>query len=215
MEFGRGLLAKGWRHCVIAAVVIGSSLPVIAVSAETQPAAVEQTASVAQAATETAAQAEVAIPDVGDFDAGKAFFTGGTSFKNGGPPCISCHSAGVGKLGGGLLGPNLTKVYADPAKQALLNIAWVNSPGIPVMGPIFSNKNITEEEMNHLKAFLKAASEKEVAPSSTGKFTLISLLGSVGVLIFFSIVWSNRYSKRNQNTAHDALWRNYGGKGGR
>ena len=83
------------------------------------------------------------------------------------------------------------------------------------MGPIFSSKNITDEEMTDLRAFFEAASTKEVAPASTGKFTIIGLLGSVGILVLFSIVWSTRYSKRNQNTAHDALWRNYGGKGGR
>lgn len=197
------LLGKGFKFflagfliagCLLISVVVQAAEP-----AETTPAAVSETAPV----------------EKGDYNTGRILFTGEKVFQNGGPPCISCHSAGLGKLDGGLLGPNLTKVYADPAKQALLNVAWVNSPGIPVMGPIFSNKNITEDEMNHLKAFFKTASEKEVAPSSTGKFTLISLLGSVGVLVFFSIVWSKRYSKRNQNTAHDALWRNYGGKGGR
>src|SRR3972149_6341071 len=207
---GKRIFRKGFQLLLACFLVAGFMTISVAVqAADAPPAPAAQSA-----VPEAAAPAEATLP-VGDSNTGKALFTGEKSFKNGGPLCISCHSAGVGELGGGLLGPNLSKVYADPAKQALLNIAWVNSPGIPVMGPIFSNKNITEEEMNHLKAFLKAASEKEVAPSSTGKFTLISLLGSVGVLIFFSIVWSNRYSKRNQNTAHDALWKNYGGKGGR
>lgn len=164
--------------------------------------------------TQAPAPAEAAAP-VGDYAAGKALFTGEKRFKNGGPPCISCHSAGVGELGGGILGPNLTKAFADPSKNPLLSTAWVNGGGSPVMGPIFSSKNITDEEMINLRAFFKAASEKEVTPASTGKFTIIGLLGSVGILVLFSIVWSARYSKRNQNTAHEALWRNYGGKGGR
>ncbi|MBI3399702.1 MAG: hypothetical protein HY026_10820 [Deltaproteobacteria bacterium] len=151
----------------------------------------------------------------GDYNTGKALFTGEKTFVNGGPPCISCHNAGVGELGGGCLAPDLTKAYADPTKNALLSTAWVNGGGSPVMGPIFSNKKVTDEEMDHLRAFFKTCSEKPVRPASTGTFAIFGLGGSVGLLILFSLIWSGRYSKRNQDTAHDALWRNYGGKGGR
>ena len=201
------LLNKGVRLLQAIAVVAMVSLPLMAVAQEAQPAASGEVA--------IPLAGEVATPPAGDYATGKALFTGEKRFTNGGPPCISCHSAGVGALGGGILAPNLTKAFADPSKNPLMSTAWVNGGGSPVMGPIFSNRNITEEEMVNLRAFFKVASEKDVAPSSTGKFTILGLLGSVGILVFFSIVWSKRYSKRNQNTAHDALWRNYGGKGGR
>ena len=201
------LLNKGVRLLQAIAVVAMVSLPLMAVAQEAQPAASGEVA--------IPLAGEVATPPAGDYATGKALFTGEKRFTNGGPPCISCHSAGVGALGGGILAPNLTKAFADPSKNPLMSTAWVNGGGSPVMGPIFSNRNITEEEMVNLRAFFKVASEKDVVPSSTGKFTILGLIGSVGILVFFSIVWSKRYSKRNQNTAHDALWRNYGGKGGR
>lgn len=204
------LLKRGLLSLLSAALIIGGVLPMTAGAADTQSSAVSQAASETQQAAPAEAGAQV-----GDSNTGKTLFTGEKAFQNGGPACISCHSAGVGELGGGLLGPNLSKVYADPAKQALLNIAWVNSPGIPVMGPVFSAKNITEAEMVNLKAFFKTMSERELAPAPTNTFVIIGFIAFIGIMIFFSIIWSKRYSKRNQNTAHDALWRNYGGKGGR
>ena len=142
------------------------------------------------------------------------YFTGQKAFASGAPACISCHSAGVGELGGGRLGPDLTKVYADESKKPLLSAAWINA-GSPVMAPVFSNKNVSDEEVSHLRAFFEEQAKAEVKASSTGTFTIIGLGGFVGILIVFNIIWSGRYRNRNKGTAHDALWRNYGGKGGR
>ncbi len=159
---------------------------------------------------------EAAAPaEAGNANVGRALFTGAKRFTNGGPPCISCHSAGVGELGGGILGPNLTKVYADESKNPLINAVWINNPSTPVMGPVFSNRNVTDEEVGNLRAFFAEQAKGEVAASSTGTFTIIGLGGFVGILIAFNIIWSGRYRNRNKGTAHDALWRNYGGKGGR
>jgi hypothetical protein len=153
------------------------------------------------------------IAGSGDYKAGADLFKGKTRFQNGGPPCISCHSAGVGALGGGTLGPNLSKVWTD--RSFFIDVSWVNSPGIPVMGPIFSKRNITDEEMEHLKAFFSVRAQQALASSSTGKFVGGGIIGFIIIMVFFSIVWSGRYRSRNKGTAHDALWRNYGGKGGR
>ena len=166
------------------------------------------------AETPPAQEAPAAPAEQGDYKTGMALFSGEKRFTNGGPPCISCHSAGVGELGGGILGPNLAQVYAGP-KRALLMTGWVNSPGLPVMGPIFSAKNITEAEMEHLRVFFSETAKQPVAASKTGSFVGAGAAGFIGIMIFFSIVWSGRYRKRNKGTAHDALWRNYGGKGGK
>ncbi len=167
----------------------------------------------ATAPAEPAAPAEPVEP--GNAAIGEQIFKGETRLTNGGPPCISCHSASVGQLGGGQLGPNLTKVYADPTKNGFVSDAWINGGGSPVMGPIFSNRNVTEDEVNHLRAFFQRQSKGDVAAAPTGGFVIIGLAGFIGILIIFSIIWAGRYSKRAGNTAHDALWRNYGGKGGR
>ena len=150
----------------------------------------------------------------GDVAAGKALFTGAQSFDNGAPACMSCHSAGdsLGALGGGSLGPNLTKIWED--NPYFIDVNWINDEGVPVMGPVFSRNNITEDEVQHLQAFFASVAQQSSA-SSTGKFVIISIIGAVVLLIIYSIIWSGRYRKRCNNTAHDALWRNYGGKGGK
>lgn len=191
---------KGFKKILrftLAVILILMPMTVAAQTAETQPAQ----------------DAPAAPAEQGDYKIGRALFTGEKAFTNGGPPCISCHSAGVGELDGGILGPNLTQVYAGP-KRALLMTGWVNSPGLPVMGPIFSAKNITEAEMEHLRVFFSETARQPVAASKTGSFVGAGAAGFIGIMIFFSIVWSGRYRKRNKGTAHDALWRNYGGKGG-
>lgn len=161
--------------------------------------------------SEEAAQPQIA--GSGNYKAGEALFAGRTRLKNGGPPCISCHTAGnIGVFGGGTLGPDLTKVWEQ--KFFLIDPNWINSEGVPVMGAIFSRKNITPEEVEDLKAFFSVVGQQESNPG-TGRFVTGGVIGTIVLLIIFSIVWGNRYRKRCQGTAHDALWRNYGGKGGR
>ncbi len=148
----------------------------------------------------------------GNDEAGKKLFTGETRFANGGPPCMSCHNAGVGALGGGSLGPDLTKVWTT--KSYLINGSWINAKGLPVMGPIFSAHNITDEEVEDLKAFFSVQAATGVPGGEQPKFVVGGLIGFVIIFVAFSIIWSGRYRSRNKGTAHDVLWRNYSGKGG-
>lgn len=146
-----------------------------------------------------------------DAETGKKYFTGETQFENGGPACISCHNAGnLGSYGGGLLGPDLTS-----GKSMFMATSWLNSDGTPVMGPIFSKRNITEAEAASLKAYLQSTDGQTPANVGVGKFLITGIALTIIMLIIFSIIWSGRYRKRCAGgTAHDALWRNYGGKGG-
>ncbi|MBM2837678.1 MAG: cytochrome c, class [Deltaproteobacteria bacterium] len=202
----QGLCKKGFKALLAVPLVAGMVMFPVAVKA--QQTATEQPASAVEAVV------EAAPVEVGDANVGKALFTGETRFANAGPACMSCHSAGVGALDGGNLGPNLTKAYVDESKNPLLSTAWVNGGGSPTMGPIFAAKNITEAEMENLRAFLKVQGANDVAPSQSATFAGIGIIGFIAILILFTIIWSGRYSKRTKNTAHDALWRNYGGKGG-
>ena len=207
----QGLCKKGFKSLLAVHIIAGMVLLPVAVKA--QQTATEQPAAAAEVSTPVAV-AEAAPVESGDANVGRALFTGETRFTNAGPACMSCHSAGIGALDGGNLGPNLTKAYVDESKNPLLSTAWVNGGGSPTMGPIFAAKNITEAEMENLRAFLKAQGANNVAPSQSATFAGIGIIGFIAILILFTIIWSGRYSKRTKNTAHDALWRNYGGKGG-
>lgn len=212
-------IRKGLQYG-LAALLVSGMLPMAAMAADqAAPAAAPAAAAPAAAApamdmAPAAAPAQEQPAEPGNAEIGRQIFTGARPLQNGAPPCISCHSISYGELNGGTLGPNLTKVYADESKNPLLSSAWING-GAPTMFPIFSQRNITDEEVSHLRAFFAQQSKGPVAPSATGTFTIIGLGGFVGVLIIFNIIWSGRYRSRNKGTAHDALWRNYGGKGGR
>lgn len=202
-KIGRGL------QLGIAALLIGGLVPMMAFAAKPAPVAPPVVAA------EPVVEAPV---EKGNANVGQDIFLGIRKLKNGGPACVSCHSASVGSLDGGALGPNLTKVYET--KEPLLHIdadgnGWANDPGIPTMGPVFSAKKITEEEMDNLRAFFAKQATQPVQSGAGGTFTIIGIIGAVVLLVFFNIVWSNRYRTRCNGTAHDALWRNYGGKGGR
>ncbi len=151
----------------------------------------------------------------GDYATGLKYYTGQKRFKNGGPPCISCHNVSFGALGGGSLGPDLTKAYADPSKNPFINAAWINNAGSPTMGPIFRDRPITDEEVANIRAFFDRQSQGAVRKAPTGLFAIIGIGGFIGILIVFNIIWSGRYRSRCRGTAHEAIWRNYGGKGGK
>jgi cytochrome c2 len=77
-------------------------------------------ASAGGAAAESAPAAEPAAQ--GNADTGKELFTGVARFQNGGPPCMACHSTGgIGALGGGALGPDLTTVATRMGGPAGVN----------------------------------------------------------------------------------------------
>jgi mono/diheme cytochrome c family protein len=156
----------------------------------------------------------VEIAVTGNVGEGEKLFTGERQLVNGGPACISCHNAGVGgTLGGGTLGPDLTKIWAT--KPFYISHAWINGGGVPLMGPIYLEHKVTEEEIEDLKAFFSAQAGKAVAAEGRPgivKFVGSGIVGFISIMIVFSIIWRGRFRKRNKGTAHDDLWRNYAGK---
>jgi len=63
-----------------------------------------------------------------DVEKGKLIFRGDTQLTGGGPACISCHTIkGLTLLGGGRLGPDLTRVFERLQGRKGL-AAWLSSP---------------------------------------------------------------------------------------
>lgn len=127
---------------------------------------------------------------------GERLFRGSLAFESGAPSCISCHTtAGLGGLGGGRLGPDLTASYARlEGRNALA--AWLSAPPSLVMQPVYRTKPLTGEEVLALVAYLKATAEKgeAVAPPATLKFLLLGAGGAAVVLVLFDFLWRNRFS---------------------
>jgi mono/diheme cytochrome c family protein len=91
-----------------------------------------------------------------DIDEGYQLFSGRVSLMSGGTACISCHNVnGVGRLGGGTLGPDLTAAltkYKDPELISILQ-----NPNFPTMKSVFGTKPLSDEEIVKLFAFLQNA----------------------------------------------------------
>ena len=130
-----------------------------------------------------------------DVARGEALFTGGAAQAAGGPPCLSCHSVGgVGALGGGKLGPDLTLVYERLQGRKGLG-AWLTAPATPTMQTVFRDTPLAPEEVEPLLAFFEDSVKQraEADPVAPLTFFLIGLGGAVFALVVFDLAWQRRF----------------------
>jgi mono/diheme cytochrome c family protein len=144
-----------------------------------------------------AAPAAQASAVVGDPASGRRTFTGELALAGGGPSCIGCHTvSGIGGLGGGALGPDLTHAaqrYPGPGLAAVLgNIAF------PTMVGPFANRPLTPQEEADLVAFLVQADQGQASapPFSAGAITRntwwvlgIGLVGTAALTLLLAVFW--------------------------
>lgn len=142
--------------------------------------------------TETTPTETTPAPGPGDAERGENLFQGHARFEAGGPSCLSCHSvAGVGALGGGRLGPDLTGSYAKYGGAQGLDAALKTIP-FPTMLPIFSRKALTADERADLVAFFATAPDRQRPASTAGKLVGFSTV-AVAVLVLLAMgIWRHR-----------------------
>jgi mono/diheme cytochrome c family protein len=127
----------------------------------------------------------------GDPEMGKALFLGQKSFASEAPSCISCHSnTDIGGLGGGTLGPDLTKVYSRYGGDIGLTAVLLSMP-FPIMQPVYSKKTVNKEEVEHLSAYFAQTDKLNEEPLDVG-FLWLGLLGVAIFYIFIHLIWRNR-----------------------
>lgn len=133
-----------------------------------------------------------------DIDAGRGYVLGTQRLANGGPACIGCHAVrGVGVLGGGRLGPDLTHVYQRIGQDApRKNLsAWLTAPATTTMAPIFKNHALTADEIHGLVAFFEHSARKTGEQDASGSlaFLLLGALVAVGGLVTMDALWRGRF----------------------
>jgi len=122
---------------------------------------------------------------------GKAYFVGNKRFENGGPQCMSCHSvAGIGALGGGNLGPDLTTsgfVQSDVAFAS-----FMGTPSTQTMEAIWANTPLTAQEQADLYAFLNKATVTQREPSALLQIALLASVGAAALIALAHFYWGKR-----------------------
>lgn len=94
---------------------------------------------------------------------GKALFTGGKSFVNGGAPCTACHGFGISGVTGGTLAVDLGDRVEGSGERGFR--AMLTSLKFPIMREIYADRPLTEEETTALVVFAKDAVAHKASPS--------------------------------------------------
>src|SRR6516225_3478190 len=130
-----------------------------------------------------------------DIAQGRAIFLGERALLNGGPACISCHTVkGNGALGGGRLGPDLTRVYER--LQGRKNMAaWLFAPATPTMSTVFKQHGLKPEEILPLVAFFEDSARRGGQDDSAARLNFFRLLlgASALGLVVMDAAWKSRF----------------------
>lgn len=146
--------------------------------------------------TEETVKSEPILPvkpkQSGDPAIGEALFLGKQPLANGGTACIACHTTSkVSGLGGGTLGPDLTKVYSRFGGEMGLRPVLAILP-FPTMQGVFSKKPVLDWEADHLKAYFAQTDSMAEKPSMDFTIIMISIVGFIILYILIHLIWRKR-----------------------
>lgn len=134
-----------------------------------------------------------------DVERGREIVVGGRALAGGGAPCISCHTlSDLPGLGGGRLGPDLTRSY-DRLGGASSMKNWLASPPTPTMQAAYRAHAITPGEIAALVAYFASASKQDPARPAPKHFRpfltslIIGLGGSLVGLLLLDEFWHKRF----------------------
>jgi len=130
-----------------------------------------------------------------DVDRGERIVRGSARLENGGPACISCHNvSGLTSLGGGRLGPDLTRSYDRLGARKGMT-AWLGATPTATMQAVYKTRPLTPEEISALVAYFESVSKAgaPVQEGATGTLVLIGAGGSLLGLVLMEGFWRKRF----------------------
>jgi len=124
----------------------------------------------------------------GNAATGENLFTGSDRFDRKGPPCSACHSSsGLGALGGGTLGPDLTEAFSKLGPGMM-----VFPETSPTMKPIFTDRPLTDQEKADLLAFFELADASDRDTQEVIELAGLALIGTAIIALFTHLIWRKR-----------------------
>ncbi len=127
--------------------------------------------------------------------AGRNIFVGMQALTNRGTACNACHSMhDLSALGGGRLGPDLTRVYERlKGRQAMS--AWLMAPATETMQPVFKNHPLEAAEIHALTAYFEASASQPEADASVNRiaFLMLGLAVAAATVFLFDAIWRGRF----------------------
>ncbi|MCP4139152.1 MAG: cytochrome c [Chloroflexi bacterium] len=149
--------------------------------------------------------AEAPLPP-GDIYRGEAIFAGGNALEKGGTPCIACHSVdNIGFLSGGVLGPDLTKVYTRYGEAGLA--AAIKNIAFPTMRDVYVEKDLSDQEVADLLAYfadVDTGGKEDTASGASTIFWGVGLLGAAALFGFMLLFWSQQKESLSDRLRKDA-----------
>ncbi len=128
----------------------------------------------------------------GDAEAGRELFVGNKRLQNGGPPCMSCHSiSGIGALGGGTLGPDLTNVFTTLGGENGVE-SFLSSVPTPTMNAVWTKHPLTPQEIANLAAFIKEGEVAQRSPGILAQLIVLAIIAALILIIIFAAYWRRR-----------------------
>ncbi len=123
----------------------------------------------------------------GDLERGRNLFSGAIPLANGGIACMSCHNVeGIGQLGGGSLGPDLTHVYQRFGHTGLSSS--LQSLPFPTMQGVYANQPLSPQEQADLLALFQQADTQTAGTTSTTLTSAFLALGVGGAALLFLVM---------------------------
>jgi len=153
-----------------------------------------------------AAPAPVRPPTEADITHGEKLFSGVQHLTNGGPSCISCHTANYkNTFSGGGLARDLTTAFSRLNGAAGIQ-AILSNPPFPAMKQAYEGKPLTEEEKISITAFLQEVDQNKAAQQAknyNAQLLFSGLGGAFLLLLLFGGLWTRSKRKSVNQAIYD------------
>jgi mono/diheme cytochrome c family protein len=129
----------------------------------------------------------------GEVQFGKDLALGLQRLSGGGPACTECHHfRGVGLLGGGNVGPDLTTSWGR-----LHDAGWAEKLlASPLEKKVYEGKDLTDAEKFALRAYFATLSKDGTRDPLGGDFFDLGALGALALLGFIGVTWAGRNGEK-------------------